>query len=81
MLVPPISQHDPRFILTPRPRREQNRNMDQPPVPPEPAMPASPPARDGRDELSDLIKNIRPRDTHALLEAMCALGPLSKLCR
>jgi len=55
--------------------------MDQPPMPPEPVMPASAPARDGRDELSDLIRNIRPRDTHALLEAMCALGPLSKLCR
>jgi len=55
--------------------------MDQPPMPPEPLTPASPPTRDARDELSDLIKNIRPRDTHALLEAMCALGPLSKLCR
>jgi hypothetical protein len=55
--------------------------MDQSPIPPEPVTPASPPAPDGRDELSDLIKNIRPRDTHALLEAMCALGPLSKLCR
>lgn len=55
--------------------------MDRPPMPPEPSTPASSPARDGRDELSDLIKNIRPRDTHALLEAMCALGPLSKLCR
>lgn len=81
MLVPPISQRDPRFILTPRPRAEQNGNMDQPPMPPGPLTPASPQTRDGRDELSDLIRNIRPRDTHALLEAMCALGPLSKLCR
>jgi hypothetical protein len=55
--------------------------MDQPPMPPEPITPASPPARDGRDELSDLLKNIRARDTHTLLEAMCALGPLSKLYR
>lgn len=55
--------------------------MDQPPMPPEPATPASPLPNAGRDELSDLIKNIRPRDTHALLEAMCALGSLSKLCR
>ncbi len=50
-------------------------------MPPKPIMPAPPPARDGRDELSDLLKNVRARDTHALLEAMCALGPLSKLCR
>jgi hypothetical protein len=55
--------------------------MDQSPMPSEHVAPASPPARDGREELSELIKNIRPRDTHALLEAMCALGPLSKLCR
>jgi hypothetical protein len=50
-------------------------------MPPEPVRPASPPSRDGREELSDLIRNIRPRDTHARLEAMCALGPLSKLYR
>ena len=55
--------------------------MDQQPIPPEPVTPASPPVRDGRDELSDLLKNVRARDTHKLLEAMCALGPLSKLCR
>lgn len=54
--------------------------MDQP-MPQEPVTPASPPARESKDELSDLIKNIRARDTHALLEAMCALGPLSKLNR
>jgi len=55
--------------------------MDQPTTLPEPVTPAAPPARDGHEELSDLIRNIRPRDTHALLEAMCALGPLSKLRR
>ncbi len=50
-------------------------------MPPETVASPSSPPNAGRDELSDLIKNIRPRDTHALLEAMCALGPLSKLCR
>ena len=47
-------------------------------VPDPPPSPASP---DPRDDLAALIRDVRPRDTHGLLEAMWALGRLSKLDR
>jgi hypothetical protein len=49
--------------------------MEQRPIPPEPEDRPE----DGREELAALIRDKPARETHAILEMLWALGPLSKL--
>lgn len=56
--------------------------MEKPPSAHAPPPPASLTTQtDPREDLAGLIRDVRPRDTHGLLEAMWALGRLSKLDR
>ena len=52
--------------------------MEQPSIVPEPPPP---PVSDKREKLAPLIKGIPARETHAILEMLWAMGPLSKLAR